>query len=991
MDVVASELPMSVPKLLPLLLVIPALVQAERVQYCILFGVGEQEPARWDGSIDATGARILDVSGWRLGRNDSVAGSNWRLATRRVALTRGQTDLDRYPALETGVYVLVDTLDANPSFRIRTEQGSASFRPSDVTYGNPAMLMGGRVAVERIPIVTVLTDSAEEQDLPATATAGDTVYMAYVEFTHGDRGMRWRRQLRSEPDSFDPLARPAGGDRVWLREYSISEGTWGEPEAVGAGGEDIYSVAIAVDSGGRVWVVRSKQVGGNFDIYASYREQGKWSSERRLTTDPGPDISPAAVTAADGAVWVAWQGYRGSFEALVARQMGDGFSAEQSASTSAQSDWAPGIAASGNGDVAVSWDTYENGNYDVYARRISYGQSMEMGTPVAVAASPSFEARSSVAFDAQDRLWVAYEESFSGWGKDFGAYETTGSGLYQDTTVRVRVIEGERLYEPTPPVADVFAGLPASNPNNRRRGRDRERAHGPQPDPGLASMRAPNTTPYPRGKIAREGYPRLAIDDSGNVFLAFRTSAGDIWGPLGTTWFEHVARFDGKAWEGPVFLGRSDGLLDQRPAVTAAGAGKLLIVGTTDHRFSDADRRNVNRNDFNYDLVAHEYESGRGTGTYQLDPVRDEGLTQPVTSFRDELEQVSMMRDYRATLGDETLRLMRGEFHRHTEISGDGARDGGIIDAWRYFIDASYLDWAGCCDHDNGYREYPWWRTQKQSDAFQLAGKFVTLFSYERSVRYPEGHRNLLFAQRGIRPLPRLPRTAEDSPSEPAPDTQMLYRYLRRYGGLAAVHTSGTRMGTDWRDNDPELEPWVEIYQGDRQNYEIPDGPRTNSAEDSIGGWRPLGFVSNALAKGYRLGFQASSDHISTHMSYANVWVTEPTREAMLDAIRKRRVYGSTDNILADVRSRGHFMGEEFETNETPRIEIKLVGTADFARVSVIKDGRYVHSLDPQTRQVSMTWTDSSSRAGDTSYYYVRGEQVDGEIVWVSPMWITRK
>src|SRR2546429_4274143 len=52
-----------------------------------------------------------------------------------------------------------------------------------------------------------------------------------------------------------------------------------------------------------------------------------------------------------------------------------------------------------------------------------------------------------------------------------------------------------------------------------------------------------------------------------------------------------------------------------------------------------------------------------------------------------------------------------------------------------------------------------------------------------------------------------------------------------------------------WRDNDPEREPVVEIYQGDRQNYEIPDGPRANSEKDSIGGWRPKGFVSLALAK----------------------------------------------------------------------------------------------------------------------------------------------
>ena len=80
----------------------------------------------------------------------------------------------------------------------------------------------------------------------------------------------------------------------------------------------------------------------------------------------------------------------------------------------------------------------------------------------------------------------------------------------------------------------------------------------------------------PRGKISREGYPRLAAGPSGNVFLAYRTSAGDIWGPLGTCWFEHLARFDGEKWEGPVYVGRSDGILDQRPALAPVGDGKLL-------------------------------------------------------------------------------------------------------------------------------------------------------------------------------------------------------------------------------------------------------------------------------------------------------------------------------------------------------------------------------------------------------------------------------
>jgi hypothetical protein len=217
----------------------------------------------------------------------------------------------------------------------------------------------------------------------------------------------------------------------------------------------------------------------------------------------------------------------------------------------------------------------------------------------------------------------------------------------------------------------------------------------------------------------------------------------------------------------------------------------------------------------------------------------------------------------------------------------------------------------------------------------------------------------------------------------------MLYRYLRQYGGIVASHTSGTDMGTDWRDNDPLLEPVVEIYQGDRQNYEMPEAPRSNRDGDSIGGWRPLGFVSLALQKGYRLAFQASSDHISTHMSYCNLWVTSRSREGIMEAFRKRRVYGATDNILADVRSGEHFMGEEFSVSEPPRLEVKLRGTAPFAKVHVVKDNAYVYTTEPKTREVDFVWRDAAVERGKTSYYYVRGEQADGELVWVSPMWIT--
>jgi len=219
-------------------------------------------------------------------------------------------------------------------------------------------------------------------------------------------------------------------------------------------------------------------------------------------------------------------------------------------------------------------------------------------------------------------------------------------------------------------------------------------------------------------------------------------------------------------------------------------------------------------------------------------------------------------------------------------------------------------------------------------------------------------------------------------------------------------------MGTDWRDNDPKVEPVVEIYQGCRQSYERPDAPRAISAEWPSGAdFRPLGFVSLALMKGYRLGFQSSSDHISTHMSYCNVFVEEPSREAILDALKRRHVYGATDNIIADVRCGEHFMGDEFTTDKPPTLKVKLIGSADFAKVAIVKDNEYVYSIEPKKREVGFEWTDAKAAPGKTSYYYVRGEQVgeeikrkvrvagketdvsynNGELVWVSPMWITYK
>ena len=101
--------------------------------------------------------------------------------------------------------------------------------------------------------------------------------------------------------------------------------------------------------------------------------------------------------------------------------------------------------------------------------------------------------------------------------------------------------------------------------------------------------------------------------------------------------------------------------------------------------------------------------------------------------------------------------------------------------------------------------------------------------------------------------------------------------------------------------------------------------------------------------------------------------------------------YGLFSGLSEAGKVREPFMGEEFSTAEAPTLNIKLIGAKKLAHVTIIKDDVVVHELDPDTKEVSLTWTDPKPTAGKTSYYYVRIQQADGNLAWASPMWITYK
>jgi hypothetical protein len=958
------------------------------VAVLIEFGDKDTSPTDWSGQVAATDAKIVHREGYhfRPKAGDEITDAGWKASSRRpVRVPPKQPAVAKIEGIGTiGVVVhLSDVRDgAKLQLNVTGEHKAKLEVPlKEVLAGMPQSILDGQGVVRLVSTAVPLATGKTEDDFPAACYGPDgTLWVAWVGYHVKDDARRVEAaNLKQQPDNFRAYDTPELGDQVFAKYHK--DGKWSQPVAITGANEDIVRCAIAADGGGNVVVTYSALRNGVHDIFGRSIDPAsmKPGKEQKLTggaRDQRADrLAPAMAT--DGAgqvhlVHVARSADGSSVAHMAGVKVNDaGWSAGSSTSMGRGGGdrWTHTIAAGPGGVWQTACDGYSQGDYDVELA-FRGTQNSSQGRPEPVASASRFEARPSICYDPAGRLWIAYEEGPELWGKDYGALDAgDGQPLYSSRSVRVVCLADGKFMRPA-------AELPTSE------------------------VAVPKT-PYGGNqnvlyeKAVRYAYPRLGIDGKGRVWLTYRQKFGTRYSSHpGSYWLSFARRLDGDKWSEPIELHHSCGLLDHRPALLPHKSGGLLVVHNTDGRYTTPEQIG-NEIYLSYiDLPGDPVEP-------KLMP-HEPGAKKAELIARHEREAaaVKRIRDYRVEADGKKYQLLRGEFHRHTEISWDGGPDGSLEDMFRYAIDSAAFDWIGNGDHDSGAgREYSWWLIQKFTDAYTLPGRFSGMFTYERSVPYPHGHRNCVFARRGIRTLPRLadPDTKEPPAGIHADDTKMLYRYLNELGGICASHTSATSMGTDWRDNDPRAEPLVEIYQGDRMSYEKEGAPRAgydpkgDKEPLNIAGWFPKGFIDHALGeKGYKLGFQASSDHWSTHISYCIVLAEKNDRESILDGMRKRHVYGATDDIICDVRSGRNVMGDEVAAGGAPRLQVKVVGTSDLAKVEVLRDSAVVAQLPVKGRECSTDWIDPAPAVG-AHYYYIRVQQKDRELAWTSPLWFGKR
>ena len=711
---------------------------------------------------------------------------------------------------------------------------------------------------------------------------------------------------------------------------------------------------------GAAWVawVSYSETEGNSHVYARSLHNGAWTPPQQITSAPGDYNKPAITIAADGSVFVAWPAQVNGNWDIYGRIQNpkSGWGAIERWTTHSGPDLQPVLAASKT-RVMLVWQSFRKNSLDILYRVHDGKQWREEGFVTESPASdwePVVTAAASGDFHV---VWDSYRGDYDVMLRTMRASGEWGT--------EVAVAQSPRLENHAAAAMDgrnrlwiAWEAGPAdwasdSAVGGLRARRDIEVAcldngklyRMPTADAALVKLGGDDGTQA----------PALAFGRDGRLRLFFRQ-------PVNKNWLSvYSSVWDGNAWAAPQKVVYSEGRIDQR--IVAAPLGdKILAI------YPAGSSHNA--------IFAKLYDSGvTTTGDAPLPlAAADANAPKPAPQAR----PVHRLKSYRVVFGD---------LHRHTDISEDGGiLDGSLIDTMRYAVDAAGLDFIGITDHTRYLpRRYNLWRMQQIADQYYHPGIFSPLHAYERSQYSPWGHRNIVNLTRNYVPVPGSYDIGDTGVSPWG-----LFEALRGKQAITIPHTSAWQSKqVSWDYYDPEIERLVEIYQGMRSTYEYKGAP--DPADQAIYEPDSKSFVWDALARKRRLGFIASSDHQSTHKSFAAVYVKNVDRASIFESLRARRTYAATDKIMVDFTLGEHLMGEEVAIAGTPEFQVNVEGTAALARIDIIKDGTFVYTSNPNTKTAKFTYRDQMFDGAAESYYYVRVIQADKMMAWASPIWVTRK
>ncbi|MFC1717732.1 DUF3604 domain-containing protein [Candidatus Poribacteria bacterium] len=724
----------------------------------------------------------------------------------------------------------------------------------------------------------------------------------------------------------------SGKTSILLSPYK--DNTLADEILVSVAAGDVLTPHIAFSHSGGLWVVWAELRDGKWDIYARSLSGEQLSAESRVTDD-GKSFNLAIAADSAGSLWVVWQSRRdGNLKVFARRHLAGEWSEEICISENQSSNRKPAIAIDEKDRAWVAWDTFRNGNYDIYMRHSSESAD-SWSEPIRVTTAMRYDMTPSLAVDSEGGIWVAWVRS-PVWGKE-----------HYRLNVGKRIML--RRYDP-----ETGAFI--------------------QPQADGRDLDGTVTIPVEARERVVPLTPRVVIDKNDAIHVLYRQFRNE--GPNDWGWNVEMITYSGNEWSDVQVISSEPGFpiseigaaLDETESLWVA----YQACGNPGGRKPLNDAAS---NIYLRSIPIGEFEKPILAGSVMPDSKHVEEFD---VARRSPTERESVEMD-----GKE-YQLLWGDLHRHSTLSKCvPERDGTLWDHYRWAQDVAELDFYSTTDHTEQTSDFEARKGRVWCDLFHSEPDFVSIYGYEQNFRDAE-HTNFFYMDRLIGEFVRevrLKNTTLTSAIEMLDAENMHGRVL------IARHFHGDGFGNKY-ETAPPINP----------DYEwVIEAVQTR-------GFSPV-TVAHYLSSGAKVGLVGSSDHSRWPggrggpwvypYALTGLWAENASREAIFDALMKRRCYATNGKkIHIEFSADGHFMGEEYETDQAPMLTIRAVGTTILYKIELIRNGEVVLSENGADRTMEIRYQDKNTQSGH-HYYHVRviqereGEDNYRGVAMTSPIWIT--
>lgn len=351
-------------------------------------------------------------------------------------------------------------------------------------------------------------------------------------------------------------------------------------------------------------------------------------------------------------------------------------------------------------------------------------------------------------------------------------------------------------------------------------------------------------------------------------------------------------------------------------------------------------------------------------------------IIEPKNSGIQKIEGVTITQDgiYRLKLHDETneLTCLSNPILCSNESSslfwgdlhGQVKQAKKLSEYFQFARDTSVINFASHQRNDHEISTSDWLETRRIVKKYNEPGKFVVFLGYEWSGEPAVGGDHNIIFLNDDQPIRRSGHEMVDDKSDSDSDLlhiQDVYTEFRGQNVLIIPHVGGRPANLAFHN--PQLEPVIEVHS-------------THGTFE----W----FLTEAMERGYHVGIVAGSDDYKLRLGGAYpgigdrrfvrggltaVYAPQLTRDAIFNAIRAKRCYGTTGaRIILKTWAGCHYMGDEFTTSTPPKIGAIVCGTAPIEKVELFRGLQKIYELPPSKNarpspRIQIQWEGASRKS----------------------------